>query len=192
MRSFSKKLILASESPRRSQLLEEAGFTFRIQTSPIDESFPQEMPVAEVAPFLAKQKALAAKHFLTDPDDILITADSVVILGEQIFNKPADANEAHKMLRALSGQTHEVITGVCLLSLGREEVLAGHSLVTMQGISDEEIDYYIQNYQPYDKAGAYAIQEWIGRCKVSKIEGTYTNIMGLPMNLVYHALINWP
>lgn len=189
MLEFSKNLILASQSPRRSQLLRQAGFEFTIQTRPIDESFPQDMPLDQVAPYLAREKALAAKDFLQSPDDILLTADSVVILGNDIFNKPADAAAAKAMLQALSGQTHEVITGVCLLSKTTEKVFAGRSKVTVEPLSTAEIDYYIQTYQPFDKAGAYAIQEWIGLCKISKIEGTYANIMGLPMDLVYRELM---
>lgn len=189
MLAFHKNLILASQSPRRSQLLRQAGFTFTIQTKPIDESFPANMPVTEVAPYLAREKALAAKDFLQGADDILLTADSVVILGGRIFNKPADAVEAKIMLQALSGQTHEVITGVCLLSKTTERVFAGHSKVTIEPLADTEIDYYIDTCQPFDKAGSYAIQEWIGLCKISKIEGTYANIMGLPMDLVYRELL---
>jgi septum formation protein len=188
MLNFSKNLILASQSPRRSQLLQQAGFSFSIQTKPIDESFPNDLPVTEVAPYLAKEKALAAKSFLQDQNDILLTADSVVILNQTIFGKPKDAEDAHQMLSKLSGNTHEVITGVCLLSLNQEKVFAGHSKVTMEELTDEEIEYYVKKFQPFDKAGSYAIQEWIGLCKISKIEGTYSNIMGLPMDLVYQEL----
>lgn len=189
MLPFSKNLILASQSPRRSQLLKEAGFAFTIKTKPIDESFPKDMPVREVAPYLAREKALAAKEFLVNQHDVLLTADSVVILGNRIFNKPANASEAKAMLHVLSGHTHEVITGVCLLTKASEKVFAGYSKVSMEPLRETEIDYYVNNWKPFDKAGSYAIQEWIGLCKISKIEGTYTNIMGLPMDLVYRELM---
>ena len=187
---LNKKIILASQSPRRRQLLEQAGFTFEIKTKPIDESFPADMPVNDVAPFLARQKAHAAREFLTG-DEVLLTADSVVILGDTIYNKPEDAEDARRILRALSGQVHRVITGVCLLSKEKERVFSGESRVHFAELSDDEIDYYIRTCQPFDKAGAYAIQEWIGLCKIDRIEGTYANIMGLPVDLVYREMGNF-
>lgn len=187
---LNKKIILASQSPRRRQLLEQAGFTFEIKTKPIDESFPADMPVDEVAPFLARQKARAAREFITG-DEVLLTADSVVILGDTIYNKPEDAEDARRILRALSGQVHRVITGVCLLSKEKERVFYGESRVHFAELSDDEIDYYIRTCQPFDKAGAYAIQEWIGLCKIDRIEGTYANIMGLPVDLVYREMGNF-
>ena len=187
---LNKKIILASQSPRRRQLLEQAGFTFEIKTKPIEESFPADMPVDEVAPFLARQKARAAREFITG-DEVLLTADSVVILGDTIYNKPEDAEDARRILRALSGQVHRVITGVCLLSKEKERVFSGESRVHFAELSDDEIDYYIRTCQPFDKAGAYAIQEWIGLCKIDRIEGTYANIMGLPVDLVYREMGNF-
>ena len=184
---LKKKIILASQSPRRRQLLEQAGFTFEIKTKPIDESFPDDMPVDEVAAYLARRKAYAAREFLTG-DEVLLTADSVVILGDTIYNKPEDAEDARRILRALSGQVHRVITGVCLLSKDKERVFSGESRVHFAELADEEIDYYIHTCQPFDKAGAYAIQEWIGLCKIDRIEGTYANIMGLPVDLVYREM----
>ena len=182
-----KKLILASQSPRRRQLLEQAGFTFEVKTKPIDESFPEDMPVDEVAGYLARRKAHAAREFITG-EEILLTADSVVILGDAIYNKPEDAADARRILRALSGRVHRVITGVCLLSKEKERVFSGESRVHFAELSDDEIDYYIRTCQPFDKAGAYAIQEWIGLCKIDRIEGTYANIMGLPVDLVYREM----
>ena len=166
-----KKLILASQSPRRRQLLEQAGFTFEVKTKPIDESFPEDMPVDEVAGYLARRKAHAAREFITG-EEILLTADSVVILGDAIYNKPEDAADARRILRALSGRVHRVITGVCLLSRDKERVFSGESRVHFAELTDEEIDYYIRTCRPFDKAGAYAIQEWIGLCKIDVIEGT--------------------
>jgi septum formation protein len=185
---YTRPIILASQSPRRSQLMREAGFEFSVQSMDIDESFPSDMPVGEVAPWLAQQKARAASSLIRD-QEVVVAADSVVILNEKIFNKPADYQEAFAMIRALSGQKHRVVTGVCVLCRESEQVLAGITDVWMEGLSDEEINYYIEAYKPYDKAGAYGAQEWIGHCKISRLEGTYQNVMGLPMDLVYKALM---
>lgn len=187
MKILKKKIILASQSPRRQQLLQQAGFTFEVKALPIDESFPADMPVGEVAAFLARRKAHAARALIAG-DEVLLAADSVVILGDTIYNKPENAEDARRILRALSGQVHRVITGVCLLSRDKERVFSGESRVHFAELSDEEIDYYIQTCQPFDKAGAYAIQEWIGLCKIDRIEGTYANIMGLPVDLVYREM----
>jgi septum formation protein len=181
-------LILASQSPRRAQLLREAGIDFIIRAREVNEDFPTDLAADEVAPYLARRKAEASLDLLGVAGDVLLTADSTVILGETIYNKPADRTDAQRILRALSGRTHRVVTGCCLLSLEKEEVFSGISHVTFTELSDAEIDYYIDHYQPYDKAGAYAIQEWIGLCKVSRIEGTYANIVGLPVDLVYERL----
>lgn len=184
---MSKPLILASKSPRRSQLLREAGFDFTVQTFDVDESFPPEMPPEEVAPWLAQRKAQAAAH-LIQHDEIILAADSTVILDGAIYNKPAHYAEAFSMLRALSGKQHTVVTGVCLLSKEKEKVLAGVTKVWFSTLSDEEIDYYIRSCQPFDKAGSYGAQDWIGHCKITRIEGTFQNVMGLPVDLVYAAL----
>jgi septum formation protein len=182
------RLILASQSPRRSQLLEMAGIPFVVKPMPIDEIWPDTLPAAEVAPYLARQKAQAASVLLESPNDILLTADSVVILDDVIYGKPADYDEGFQILSNLSGRTHQVITGVCLRSHNREVVFADLAEVHFDPLSTEEIDYYLKRYQPYDKAGAYAIQEWIGLCKISKIEGSYANIMGLPVQRLYKEL----
>ena len=184
---FKKKLILASKSPRRKQLLEQAGFSFSIQTTDVEESYSEEIPKEEVPVFLARKKAHASKHFIQE-EEIILAADSVVLLGDEIFEKPKDFDDAFRILEALSGHLHRVITGVCLLSKTKESVFSGVSEVQFYPLTKEEINYYIETYQPYDKAGAYAIQEWIGYCKVSKINGTYSNIMGLPIDLVYKEL----
>lgn len=185
---MKRKLILASQSPRRSFLLKQAGFEFDVRAVNIDEEdYPADLPVHEVAAYLAHQKALAARQFIQH-DEIIIASDSVVILNNRIFGKPTDYHDAIRILRALSGQMHLVVTGVCLLSKEKEEVFSDVAKVYFDELSDEEIDYYIKHYEPYDKAGAYAIQEWIGLCKIAKIEGTYPNIMGLPVNLVYKKL----
>lgn len=182
------RLILASQSPRRSQLLEMAGIPFVVKPVPIDETWPETLPAAEVAPYLAQQKAQAASMLLESPNDIILTADSVVLLDGIIYGKPVDYHDGFRILRNLSGRTHQVITGVCLRSLAREVVFADQAEVHFDPLTEEEIDYYLKRYQPYDKAGAYAIQEWIGLCKISKIEGSYANIMGLPVQRLYQEL----
>ena len=191
MEILKKKIILASKSPRRKQLLEQAGFTVEVKTKEVEEDFPAEMPVENVAAYLAEKKAMACKDFLQSEDDILLTADSVVILNNKIYGKPADFNDACEILTELSGNTHEVITGVCLMSKKKKKIFSGLSKVHFQPLNHDEIEFYINKYQPYDKAGSYAIQEWIGLCKISKIEGTFSNIMGLPMEEVYRELMEW-
>jgi septum formation protein len=182
-----RPLILASQSPRRSQLLREAGFEFSVQAFDIDESFPPEMPPHEVAPWLAQRKARAAAHLIQDRE-IILAADSTVILDEVIYNKPADYADAFRMIRALSGKRHTVVTGVCLLAKEKEKTFAGVTNVWFSELSDAEIDYYIRTWQPFDKAGSYGAQDWIGHCKITRIEGTFQNVMGLPVDLVYAAL----
>lgn len=182
-----RPLILASQSPRRSQLLREAGFEFSVQSFDTDESFPSEMPPEEVAPWLARRKAQAAAHLIQDRE-IVLAADSVVILDEAIYNKPADYDEAFRMIRALSGRQHTVVTGVCLLAKEKEKNFAGVTKVWFSELTDEEIDYYIRMWKPFDKAGSYGAQDWIGHCKITRIEGTFQNVMGLPVDLVYAAL----
>ncbi|MEO1261589.1 MAG: Maf family protein [Bacteroidota bacterium] len=188
MEILNKKIILASKSPRRKQLLEQAGFNIEIKTKEVEENYPPGLPIDKVAEYLAEKKAMACADFLATENDILLAADSVVILSDKIYGKPKDYQDAFNIIAELSGNMHQVITGVCLLSKTKKKVFRGISNVFFQPISDDEINYYIENYKPYDKAGAYAIQEWIGLCKISKIEGTYSNIMGLPMEDVYREL----
>lgn len=184
---MNRPLILASKSPRRSQLLREAGFDFVVHAFDVDESFPADMPVEEVAPWLAQNKARAAAHLIQNRE-IILAADSVVILDNVIYNKPENREDAHRMLRQLSGQMHTVITGVCLLAKEKETVMSGVTKVWFDHLSDAEIAYYVDTYKPYDKAGSYGAQEWIGHCKIRRIEGTFPNVMGLPVDLVYEAL----
>ena len=184
---LSRPLILASKSPRRSQLLAQAGFEFTIQTKEVEETYPKDLAVHKVPVFLAEKKAMACKDFIKK-EEIILAADTVVILEDKIYGKPKNFDDAVRILQTLSGTIHQVITGVCLLTKDQKITFSGHSSVHFEPITEEEILYYIEKYQPYDKAGAYAIQEWIGLCKIAKIEGTYTNIMGLPMDLVYKHL----
>ena len=187
MELFQKKIVLASQSPRRRELLQRAGFQFDVRPVDVNESYPPTLPAAEVASYLAEKKAMAARH-LVYPGEILLTADSIVALEEEIFGKPVDVEDAVRILQKLSGKTHQVYTGVCLWTPQKKRTFTGIAHVHFGVLSREEIDYYIQTYQPFDKAGAYAIQEWIGLCKVDRIEGTHSNIMGLPMELVYSEL----
>ena len=184
-------LILASKSPRRSQLLEQAGIPFTVRTVEVEEVYPPDLPVLEVAPYLARLKAQAAAHLLQTDHEVLLTADSVVILDDEIFGKPRDRAHAIEIIGRLAGRTHTVITGCCLKSRIREEVFCGGAQVQMNPVKAEEIAWYVDTYQPYDKAGAYAIQEWIGLAKIRRIEGTYPTVMGLPVDLVYERLLTF-
>ena len=180
-------ILLASQSPRRRQLLEAAGFTVTVRVAAVEEDFPPGMPAEEVAAYLAEKKAEAARSFLNE-GAVLLAADSIVVLDGVIFGKPADADEARRILLRLSGRTHEVITGVCLLGAGKKRVFSVSTQVSMAPLDEAEIDYYIRRDRPFDKAGAYAIQEWIGLCKIERIEGNYSNVVGLPVERVYREL----
>lgn len=182
------KLILASKSPRRSQLLEEAGLSFTIKTMDVKEDYPLDLPAKEVPVFLAQKKAKAASIFLENSNDVILAADSEVILGDRIFGKPKDKAAAVEMLSSLSGKVHQVVTGVCLKTINKEIAFGELTTVHFNALTEAEIAYYVDKYQPFDKAGSYAIQEWVGLCKIKKIEGTYSNVMGLPVNRVWDAL----
>jgi len=185
----NRPIVLASSSPRRQYLMKEAGFHFTTEKPEGDESFPQELPVEQVARYLAEKKA---EYFrLTMKDEIIVTADTVVILNNRIINKPEDRNEAIRMLTDLSGETHIVMTGVCILSKEREESFDDTTEVTFQTLKQAEIEFYVDNYKPYDKAGAYGAQDWIGMVAIQNIVGSYFNVMGLPIHKVYQHLTNW-
>ena len=185
-----RPIILASGSPRRQYLMKEAGFNFRVEKPDCDESFPSEMPVNQVAHYLALKKAEAFR--LKMQNEIVVTADTVVILNNQILNKPQDRKEAIQMLRNLSGQTHLVMTGVCIVSKEKEESFADTTEVSFKKLTQQEIEYYVDHYKPYDKAGAYGAQDFIGMIAIEKIIGSYFNVMGLPIHLVYQHLLRWP
>lgn len=180
-------LILASKSPRRQHLLKEAGFDFVVKTLDTDESYPEALAANAVASYLAKKKAEAFVPLLEDHEAV-ITADTVVILNDQILGKPKNNAEAKAMLQALSGQLHHVTTGVCIARKSKIVVFDDTTSVRFKQLTDKEIDYYIEKYQPLDKAGAYGIQEWIGMIGIEKIEGSYFTVMGLPTHLVYEEL----
>lgn len=178
--SFSKKIVLASASPRRQQLLTEMGYEFTVRLAKVDEDFPDDLRGADVALFLCKKKAMAfAKKDLL-PDEIIITADTIVCLNDEILNKPATREEAIGMLQKLSGKKHEVITGVCLRSSARIKAFTDCTEVYFKELSAETIAHYVDHFNPYDKAGGYGIQEWIGLVGIEKIVGSYFNVMGLP------------
>lgn len=181
-------LILSSNSPRRKQLLAGLGIPFEVRVLPdIDESYPHDLPVEDIPVFIANEKAQAYRS-LIQPDDLVITADTVVVLDNRILGKPKDADEAAAMLRALSGRTHRVITGVCISGLEVQRAFAVISHVTFKDLEEEEIAYYIDHYKPFDKAGAYGIQEWIGYIGVTGLQGSYFNVMGLPVQRIYEEL----
>jgi septum formation protein len=187
MFSLSKKLILASNSPRRKQLLQEAGFLFDVQILPTDESFPDTLPAAEVAGYISLQKA---EMFIGPEfgDKLILTSDTVVILDGQILTKPLDSKDAFDMLQSLSGREHEVVTAVSLLSEGKVVTISDTASVSFRELEDSEINHYIEHYKPFDKAGSYGIQEWIGMVGIEKINGSFYTIMGLPVHLVYQLL----
>ena len=179
-------LVLASNSPRRQQLLRELGFEFTVEVRSTDELFPADMPVSEVAGYLAQHKAEQFAHDLGDK--LVLCADTVVVVDNQILNKPADALEARAMLEKLSGRSHQVITGVCLLSAEGYQTISDVAEVTFKLLTETEIEYYISHYRPFDKAGAYGVQEWIGMIGIPRIEGSFYTIMGLPLHQVYEFL----
>lgn len=182
------KIYLSSNSPRRRELLAGLDIDFEVKVMEgIDESYPQDLPVEKVAEYISKTKAGAYKDVIGD-DELVITADTIVVLNGQVMGKPEGREEAIGMLKALSGQTHQVITGVCLTTKMQQRVMSVVSEVTFKCLSDEEIFYYVDRYQPYDKAGAYGIQEWIGYVGVTGLKGSYFNVMGLPVQRIYQEL----
>ena len=186
MKDITKPLILASNSPRRQELLSQAGFKFEIDIVPIDETFPIGLLPEQVAAYISEEKAKAfiGKH----PEKIVLTADTVVILDGNILGKPKNLQEATLMLRSLSGKIHQVITAFSLIENETISTYQDIANVHFKTITNEEIDYYTAKFLPLDKAGAYGIQEWIGMIGVNKIEGSFYTIMGLPIHLVYHIL----
>lgn len=183
----SKNIILASKSPRRQELLKGLDINFDIQIREIEEVYPTDMPPQEVPEYLSKLKAAAFKNDLS-ANDILITSDTIVILGDEILEKPKSEEEAKNMIRKMSGKTHTVVTGVSITTSQKQVAFSDQTQVTFCELSTEEIDYYIEKYQPYDKAGAYGVQEWIGYVAIHKLEGSYFTVMGLPLHRLYEQL----
>ncbi|GLU54518.1 Maf family nucleotide pyrophosphatase [Dyadobacter frigoris] len=186
MFQLTRPLILASNSPRRKQLLQETGFEFEVKVLPTDESFPDNIPTHEVAGYISSQKAEVFRNL--HPEKIILTADTVVIIGETILNKPKDIPDAVRMLKMLSGNTHEVTTAVSLLADDHVYTISDTALVSFRTLEETEINYYIEHYKPFDKAGAYGVQEWIGMVGINRIEGSFYTIMGLPVHVVYQLL----
>ena len=191
MKITNYKVLLASNSPRREELLRGIDIDFEVKVLPyIDESYPDNIPSEEIAEFVAIKKAKPYAASLHE-DELLLTADTIVLLEDTVLGKPANKKEAKQMLRQLSGKTHRVITGVCLTSTKKQTSFSATSDVEFGKLTDQEIEYYVERYSPMDKAGAYGVQEWIGYVAVKHINGSYYNIMGLPIQRVYRELIKF-
>ena len=182
------KILLASQSPRRKELLSSLGFDFEVVKIDCEEIVPEHIKVGESAAYLSELKANAFRKLIDD--EVLLTADTVVAIDEQFLGKPEDENEAKKMLSLLSGKTHQVYTAITIKTLDKTITETDVADVEFDEISDEEINFYIKNYKPFDKAGSYGIQEWLGMAKIKNIKGSFYTIMGLPTHLVYHILKN--
>ncbi|MEG0928229.1 MULTISPECIES: Maf family protein [Chryseobacterium] len=180
------KLLLASQSPRRKELLSSLGFEFEVVKIDCEEILPEHIKIEEAAAYLSELKADAFRSLTGD--EVLLTADTVVAIDNQFLGKPKDEADAFSMLRSLSGKTHQVYTGITIKTTDKIFTETDVADVTLDDISDDEINYYIQNYKPFDKAGSYGIQEWLGMAKISKMTGSFYTIMGLPTHLVYKIL----
>ena len=182
------KIILASNSPRRKELLAGIDVQFEVRViQDIDESYPSDLPTKDIAEYISHKKAAVYQQQMA-PDELIITADTIVVLGNEVMGKPHDEADARRMLRELSGQTHQVITGVTLTTIQKQVSFSVETDVAFKQLSDSEIDYYVSHYKPFDKAGAYGIQEWIGHIGVTGLQGSYFNVMGLPVQRIYEAL----
>jgi septum formation protein len=181
------RIILASRSPRRQQLLRDLGINFEVLIKEYPETFPDDLTGEEIARFVAHEKAISFKNEIS-VNDILITADTIVWCNNKVLGKPLNSDEAINILKEISGNTHQVITGVCIFASFKEITFSVSTKVTFDCLSEEEIVYYVNRYKPYDKAGAYGIQEWIGIAACSNIEGSYFNVVGLPVQRLYSEL----
>lgn len=185
-----KNIILASGSPRRQQFFKEMDLNFSIHLKEVEEIYPNHLKAEEITDFLAELKAKAFDNELKE-NDILVTSDTIVWLHENALGKPKNEEDAFKMLQQLANQTHEVITSVCIKSVAKRDVFHCVTKVTFSALSDEQIRYYLEHYKPFDKAGSYGIQDWIGLIGISKIEGSYTNVVGLPTEMLFQKLVNY-
>lgn len=183
-------IILASGSPRRQQFFKEMDLHYTIRLKEIEEIYPEHLKAAEITNFLAELKASAFENEL-NANDVLITSDTIVWLNGKALGKPKDYADAFKMLQELSNTTHEVITSVCLKTIEKTEIFHCVTKVTFANLSDEAITYYLDNYKPFDKAGSYGIQDWIGLIGISNIEGSYTNVVGLPTEMLFQKLLKY-
>ncbi len=184
-------IILASGSPRRHAFFKELDIDFQIILKEVEEIYPKELQGKEITNFLANLKSQPFDNQLTEKD-ILITSDTIVWFKNEALGKPKDYEDAFKMLRKMSGNQHEVITSISIKNKSFQKIINDTTIVYFKELSDQEIEYYINNYKPYDKAGAYGIQEWIGKIGIDKIEGSYSNVMGLPVHKLYKELMNLP
>lgn len=182
-------IILASASPRRHAFLKSMNIDFEVRLQPVEEIYPDDLKGIEITDYLAKLKAEAFTKELQE-NDILITSDTIVWLEGKAIEKPKDENDAFRMIKSLSNKTHQVMTSVCITQKSNQKIVNTITKVTFKALSDEEIWHYVNTYQPIDKAGAYGIQEWIGAIGITKIEGSYNNVVGLPTHLLYETLIN--
>lgn len=180
-------LLLASRSPRREELLRLAGFVFRTDALDMDETYPETLPSRDIPAFLAAAKSQASAH-LARPEEIMLTADTLVFLDDEVIGKPLHREQAMDMIGRLQGRTHTVITGICLRRDNAIWVGTDRTEVTMEAMNEAEIAWYVDLFQPMDKAGAYGVQEWLGLCRISRLEGSYANVVGLPVHRVYQAL----
>lgn len=183
-------IVLASGSPRRQQFLRELDANFEVRLKEVEEIYPDSLKGAEITDYLAELKASALEETLSD-DEILITSDTIVWHEGKALGKPKDKEDAFNMIKSLSGKTHEVITSVCVKNTGKSETFNETTKVTFNPLTDEEITYYLEEYKPYDKAGSYGIQEWIGLVAIAKIEGSYANVVGMPVDKVYQYLMKF-
>jgi len=190
LKEFPYKIILGSGSPRRQELLKSLGFEYRLMPINADESFPSDLQAQEIPLYLAEKKADAFPDELKE-NELLITADTIVWCEGKVLNKPANFKEGKIMLETLSGKMHEVFTGVCLKSANKQTVFFDASKVYFKPLKNEEIEYYLTNYNPYDKAGGYGVQDWIGYIGIDKIEGSFYNVMGLPVKELFEELIKF-
>jgi septum formation protein len=181
------RIILASRSPRRQQLLRELGLNFDIIIKEYEEIYPENLKGKEIARYVAHQKAASFRNEISD-NEIVIAADTIVWCNDRVLGKPLNKEDAVRILKEISGNTHEVITGVSILSLSKELTFSDSTKVTFEPLSEEEIYFYVDRYKPYDKAGAYGIQEWIGIIACSHIDGSYFNVVGLPVQKLYKEL----
>jgi septum formation protein len=181
-----KRLVLASQSPRRQQLIKELGLPVEVRLKPVEEEYPTDLDAHKVAAYLADLKAMAFDD-LTD-DEVLLTGDTTVVLNGRVLNKPVDHADAFRMLRLLSGETHEVVSGVCIRTAEKKVVFDDCTRVTFAELTDDEITYYIETCRPFDKAGAYGAQDFIGHVGIERMEGSFYTVMGFPMHLIYRHL----
>lgn len=184
------EIMLGSKSPRRSFLLEQADISYVVQHKDVDESYPNTLDVANIAAYIVEKK-YESYLALLEPGQIGLVADTIVVYQGEVLEKPKSKEEAFEMLSKLSDSKHTVYTAVCLFDTHKKSIFTGETFVYFNAMSNKEIEYYIEKYQPFDKAGAYGVQEWLGYTQIEKIEGSYSNIMGLPMEMVYSELLKW-